>query len=76
MIVSTGCALLGAERGTLLVCDWARRELWSKVAEGSGEIRVALPGGGGHGGGAMGGGGGDDGGEARRRFAAEPLIAT
>jgi len=35
-------ALLQADRATLFVVDRARGELWSKVAEGEGEIRVPL----------------------------------
>jgi putative ABC transport system ATP-binding protein len=35
-------SLLGADRATLFVLDRERREMWSKVAAGSGEIRIAI----------------------------------
>ncbi|MDW8373201.1 MAG: SpoIIE family protein phosphatase [Planctomycetota bacterium] len=41
-IVAAASSLVDAERSTLFVLDRERGQLWSRVAEGSGEIRVPL----------------------------------
>ncbi len=42
LIVASATDLVGAERTSLFVVDRERAELWSRVAEGSGEIRLPL----------------------------------
>ncbi len=42
LIVASVTDLVGAERTSLFVVDRERSELWSRVAEGSGEIRLPL----------------------------------
>lgn len=42
LIVQSTSQLVGADRTTLFIVDEARRELWSKVAEGSGTISLPI----------------------------------
>ncbi len=42
-ILTAATSTLGAERGTVYVCDHERRELWSRVTAGSERIEIRLP---------------------------------
>ena len=41
-VVQHARELLDADRATLYVVDWTSRELWSRVAEGTGKITLPL----------------------------------